>query len=324
MKKIIKNILPAAMTLLALNMSSQHINVCDNNDAIAHPHGAVFPVVSIPDVPRYVSFAGDTISFDRLDMTERLDREMTSIVYGQTATWLCFKRANRFFPIIEKVLREHGVPQDLLYLAVTESMMDPVIKSSAGAVGLWQLLAPTARQYGLEVNDEVDERCDPVKSTEAACKYLKSARNNYGNWATACASYNAGMGRINGELSKQQQTTSFDLYLVNETSRYVFRIIAYKLIMENPKRYGYNMRGDQLYQPVDYKVVEVNTSVNSWVDWAKSQGITYAQLREANPWIRSTKLTNAKGKVYKVNIPQEGELYRSKRQIKVYNKNWVD
>lgn len=319
----LKNVLPVAFAALAVSVMAQNANVYNNYDAMVNPRGAVFAATPIPDVPQRVIFAGDTISFDRLDMLERLDREMSSIVYGQTTTLLCFKRANRYFPLIAPVLKKNNVPLDMLYLAVTESMMDPTIKSSAGAVGLWQLLAPTARQYGLEVSDDVDERCDPVKSTEAACKYLKSARSSYRNWATACASYNAGMGRINGELSKQQQNTSFDLFLVSETSRYVFRIIAYKLIMENPKRYGYAMRARQLYQPVEYRTVEVSTSVPSWIEWAKGQGITYAQLREANPWIRSTKLTNVKGKTYTVNVPKDGELYLSKHKIKAYNKNWV-
>lgn len=303
--------------------NAQELNVYHNYNAIDHPHTAVYPVTVIPDVPQLVAFAGDTISFDRIDMAERLDREMTSIVYGHLSTLTCLKRANRYFPVIAPVLAEQGVPLDMLYLAVTESMMDPVIKSSAGAVGLWQLLAPTARQYGLEVNDDVDERCDPVKSTIAACQYLKSARARYGNWATACASYNAGMGRISGELSRQRQESSFDLQLVNETSRYVFRIIAYKLIIENPKRYGYCMRADQLYQQVECREVEVKTSIASWVDWAIEQGITYAQLRDANPWIRSNRLPNAGGKTYRVRVPNPESLLVSKRQVKVYNPVWV-
>ena len=313
----------AAVAFMAIGASAQGVGQYNNYNAEEHPHGAVFPVVAAPDIPQSVVFAGDTVSFDRTDMYERLDRELTSIVYGHSTTQLCLKRANRYFPILAPILKENGVPLDMLYLAVTESTLDPTIKSPAAAVGLWQFLASTGRMYGLEINDDVDERCDPVKATVAACKFLKSVHAHYGNWATACASYNAGMGRINGELSRQGQDTSFDLQLVSETSRYVFRIIAYKLLMENPKRYGYCLRADQLYQPVDYKVVEVKTSVASWIDWAKQQGITYAQLREANPWIRSNRLPNASGKTYKVNVPIGDSLYLSKKQAKAYDPNWV-
>ena len=283
----------------------------------------VFSTTASPDIPMSVTFAGETISFDRLDMAERLDRELTSIIYGQTTTELCFKRANRYFPVLAKILKEQNVPLDFLYLAVTESSMDYNAYSSAKAAGMWQLLAGTGRDYGIEVTDEVDERYDPEKSTVAACKYLKAAYKKYGHWPTVAASYNAGMGKISSELSKQRVDNSFDLYLVQETSRYVFRIIAYKLLMESPKRYGYRFSRKHLYQPVSYTTVEVAGAVASWVDWAKDRGITYAQLREANPWIRSTKLTNASGKTYQVRIPKQSDLYRSKRTNSVYNKDWV-
>ena len=283
----------------------------------------VFSTTASPDIPMSVTFAGEKVSFDRLDMAERLDRELTSIIYGQTTTELCFKRANRYFPVLAKILKEQGVPLDFLYLAVTESSMDYNAYSSAKAAGMWQLLAGTGRDYGLEVTDEVDERYDPEKSTVAACKYLKAAYKKYGHWPTVAASYNAGMGKITSELSKQRVDNSFDLYLVQETSRYVFRIIAYKLLMETPKRYGYRFSRKNLWQPVDYTTVDVTGSVANWIDWAIDKGITYAQLREANPWIRSTKLTNASGKTYKVRVPKQNDLYRSKRTFSVYNKDWV-
>ncbi len=283
----------------------------------------VFSTTASPDIPMSINFAGETVSFDRLDMAERLDRELTSIIYGQTTTELCFKRANRYFPALAKILKEQGVPLDFLYLAVTESSMDYSAYSSAKAAGMWQLLAGTGRDFGLEVSDEVDERYDPEKSTVAACKYLKSAYKKYGHWPTVAASYNAGMQKISNELSKQRVDNSFDLYLVQETSRYVFRVMAYKLLMESPKRYGYRFSRKNLWQPVDYTTVDVTGSVASWIDWAKDKGLTYAQLREANPWIRSTKLTNTSGKTYKVRIPKQSELYRSKRTFSVYNKDWV-
>ena len=319
MKKIILMavLLVASTTMAQAQLKREYSKTSAGNSS------PVFSTTASPDIPMSINFAGETVSFDRLDMAERLDRELTSIIYGQTTTELCFKRANRYFPALAKILKEQGVPLDFLYLAVTESSMDYSAYSSAKAAGMWQLLAGTGRDYGLEVSDEVDERYDPEKSTVAACKYLKSAYKKYGHWPTVAASYNAGMQKISNELSKQRVDNSFDLYLVQETSRYVFRVMAYKLLMESPKRYGYRFSRKNLWQPVDYTTVDVTGSVASWIDWAKDKGLTYAQLREANPWIRSTKLTNATGKTYKVRIPKQSELYRSKRTYSVYNKDWV-
>ena len=282
-----------------------------------------FMTVASPDVPASINFCGDHISFDRIDMAERLDRELITTIYGQTTTSLIIKRANRLFPRLIEILKENNMPEDLIYLAVAESSLDVNVFSPAKAAGIWQFMPATGKQYGLEVNDDVDERYDPEKETVAACKYLRNAYSKYGNWATVCASYNAGMGKISAELSNQQVNTSFDLRLVNETSRYVFRILAYKIFLQNPKQYGYRMRSNQLYQPIECDVVEISTPVASWVTWAKDHGLTYAQLRDANPWIRSTKLPNASGKVYKVKVPKQDSLYRSKTEIEVYNDNWV-
>ena len=317
-----KMILMAVMLVASATVAQAQLKR-EYSKATTGSSSPVFSTTASPDIPMSVTFAGERVSFDRLDMAERLDRELTSIIYGQTTTELCFKRANRYFPVLAKILKEQGVPLDFLYLAVTESSMDYNAYSSAKAAGMWQLLAGTGRDYGLEVTDEVDERYDPEKSTVAACKYLKAAYKKYGHWPTVAASYNAGMGKITSELSKQRVDNSFDLYLVQETSRYVFRIIAYKLLMETPKRYGYRFSRKNLWQPVDYTTVDVTGSVASWIDWAKDKGITYAQLREANPWIRSTKLTNASGKTYKVRVPKQNDLYRSKRTFSVYNKDWV-
>ncbi len=322
MKTSIRHFIPSALALVAVAIIATAAQTSSCNTA-GNQHGAVFTTTANPDIPSSINLCGDEISLDRLDMAERLDRELTAVVYSHAATLSCFKRANRYFPIVAPILKEEGAPLDLLYLLVTESTVDPTIKSSAGAVGLWQFMPATALEYGLEVNDDVDERCDPEKSTRAAIKCLKRARANYGNWASAFASYNAGPGRINGELSKQGQKNALDLQLVSETSRYVFRIMAYKLVMENPKRYGYRMTSRQLYQPRECRTVEVKTSVASWVEWARRQGITYAQLRDANPWIRSNKLTNTSGKTYKVQVPHEETLYLSKRKPSVYDRSWV-
>lgn len=284
---------------------------------------AVFAVKSNPTVPLKMTFCGDTVDLDRLDMFERLDRELTSVVYAHTGTLLCLKRANRYFPALDSTLRANGVPLDFLYLACTESTMDCNAYSPAHAAGLWQLLAATARQYGLEVNGEVDERYDPEKSTVAACRYLKAAYRKYGHWATVAASYNAGMGRISGELERQLESNSFDLYLNSETSRYVFRIMAYKTLLADPKRFGYRLTRQQLYQTVRCTTDTVSGPVASWPQWAKAHGITYAQLREANPWIRASRLSNQQRRRYCVRIPLADDLYRSRRHYSAYNPAWV-
>lgn len=276
-----------------------------------------------PILPLSATIAGEKVDFDREDMYERLDRELTNIVYGHSSTLLILKRANKYFPVLAPILKKNGIPIDFLYLAAIESSMNVRAYSRAGAAGLWQLLAATARQYGLEVNDEVDERYDPEKSTEAACRYLKGGYGKYKHWCTVAASYNAGMGRISSELQKQLAGNSFDLYLNEETSRYVFRFIAMKLVLQNPKKYGYRLSVGQLYQPVRYKEVEVSGSIKSWSEWADAKGVSYAQLREINPWIRSSSLTNKKGRVYKVKLPMADDLYRSKRTFKAYDENWI-
>lgn len=197
-----KTILMAALLILtSATMNAQLKREYSKPSNTASP---VFSTTASPDIPTSVTFAGEKVSFDRLDMAERLDRELTGIIYGQTTTELCFKRANRYFPSLAKILKEQGVPLDFLYLAVTESSMDYNAYSNAKAAGMWQLLAGTARDYGLEVSDEVDERYDPEKATVAACKYLKAAYKKYGHWPTVAASYNAGMQRLTNELTKQK------------------------------------------------------------------------------------------------------------------------
>lgn len=283
----------------------------------------VFGTTVSPDVPRRVTFAGDTIDLDRADMWERLDQELTNIVYTHTKTLLTLKRANRYFAMLSKVLADNDVPQDFLYMACTESLLDPLAVSPAKAAGMWQFMDGTARQFGLEVNSEVDERYDPERATAAACRFLKSAYAKYHDWATVAASYNAGMNRISTQLSQQSQSSSLDLYLNSETSRYVFRILAYKLLLHDPKRYGYRLQAHQLYQPLRYSTVAVSGPVESWPDWAAQHGITYARLRDYNPWIRSTRLTNSQGKVYVVRIPEQGSNLRSQSSPVTYNPNWV-
>jgi len=285
---------------------------------------AVFAEVVNPPVPSSMTLCGQRIDLDRVDNYERLDRELTSLAFTHGNTLLVIKRANRYFPQIAPVLRRNGMPDDLLYLAVTESMLNPRAVSGAKAAGIWQFMPSTAKEYGLEVNDEVDERFNVEKSTAAACRYFKRALARYGgSWTSVMASYNAGMARITKQLEAQLAKDALDLYLVEETSRYPFRVMAYKTIMENPRDYGFRLSAGQLYQPREVDEVQVTGAVDDWAAWAADHGISYATLRDENPWIRAPKLTNKTGKTYSVRVPRKSSLSRSKSTKSVYNKNWV-
>lgn len=282
-----------------------------------------FPVVISPDIPRSMDFCGKTIDLDRNDMYERFDRELTSMIYSHGSTMLTLKRANKYFPVIAPLLKAYAIPEDMLYLVCIESTLNPRAYSGAKAAGLWQFIPSTAKQYGLEVNDEVDERYDIKKATAAACRYLRKAYEKYGDWPTVMASYNAGMGRISTELDKQMANDSYDLYLNEETSRYVFRVMAMKALMQNPSYFGYKLKPEQFYRPAEVDIVEVSGPVEDWPSWAADRGISYAQLKDENPWIRSKSLTNRSGKTYKVRVPKKHSLSRSKQPVSIYDSNWV-
>lgn len=311
-----RSMIVAAM-LLAVSATAGAQSIYSGKDNESHA------ATISPEFPETMRFADTDISFDRIDMYERMDREMISLIYSHTNTMLTIKRANRYYKEITSILKEQGVPEDFFYLAAIESCFDNRAVSSARAGGIWQFMPSTAKQYGLEVNDYVDERYNCRKATLAACKYLKQGYKQYGCWMTVASSYNAGMGRIGKELTKQGENNAFDLYLNQETSRYIFRMLAIKLIMENPGKYGFFIKPEQLYYPVGYKEKKVDYPVDSWVEWANNEGISYAQLREMNPWIRSVKLPNKSGKTYVVRVPEKKDLYRSSQTKQIYNKNWI-
>lgn len=282
-----------------------------------------FAEVHSPQIPSSVKFADTEVSLQPVQMWERLDRELSSMAYTHGNTLLTFKRANKYFPLIAPVLKSEGVPSDLIYIAVIESTLNPRAVSGAKAAGLWQFMPSTAREFGLEVNDYVDERFDPVKSTRAAARYLKNAYAKYGNWESVAASYNGGMGRVSGELASQQEKSAYDLYLPEETMRYMFRLLAAKMLMENPAAYGYRLRPEDLYQAPDYEEFEVATPVTDWQVWAKEHGSNYLTLREHNPWIRAKSLPNPDGKKYIVKLPSKNSLKRGGLEMKVYDKRWI-
>ena len=283
----------------------------------------VFAPVYSPEIPASVTLCGEKIDLDRPDMYEAFDRELTSIAYTHGTTMLVIKRANRYFPELSELLKKYDMPQDLLYLACVESSLNPRAYSGAKAAGFWQFIPSAAKEYGLEVNDEIDERYNIEKATAAAARYLKKAYARYGDWPSAMASYNGGMSRISNALDKQGADTSLDLYLAEETTSYPYRVMAMKTILENPRAYGFRLRSDQLYQPRKYKIVEVSAPVASWPEWAEAHGISYAQLREDNLWIRSFKLTNKTGKTYRVRVAEASSLSRSKAGFKTFNPKWT-
>lgn len=257
-----------------------------------------------PAVPEYIEFAGKKIRFDRDDLYERMDREMIAFTYMHSTSILMLKRSERIFEQIVPILKAQGVPEDLKYLMVIESNLDPKALSRAGAAGLWQMMKATGQKYGLEVNTVVDERYNIRKETVAACKYLKEAYAKYGDWLTVAASYNAGQAGISRQLKLQRQKSAMDLLLVEETSRYMFRILAAKYFFEHPEQFGFNVPENERYRyRKPRKVLAVETPVESLIDFAEQNGISYAALKNANPWLRDTLLTNKSGKRYEIIIP---------------------
>ena len=258
-----------------------------------------------PHVPEYIEFAGQTIRFDRPDLYERMDRELINFTYGHTNSTLMLKRSKRIFSQVVPILQKNGIPEDLKYLMAIESNLDPKAYSTAGAAGLWQFMKVTGRSYGLEVGDEVDERYHIEKATQAACKYLKEAYAKYGDWMTVAASYNAGQGGISKRLADQRQKRAMDLFLVTETSRYMFRILVAKMFFENPEAFGFHLEDEDYYPVLPVKeTVTVSGPIENFTDFAEEHGTTYFFLKEANLWLRGDKLTNKAAKTYKVVIPK--------------------
>jgi membrane-bound lytic murein transglycosylase D len=248
------------------------------------------------------SFAGEAMPVN-MDTRERLDRELSVNAYWQSATLMHIKSANKFFPIIEPILAEEGVPDDFKYLAVAESSLRN-LQSSASAKGFWQFRKAAAKELELEINDEVDERYHVEKATRAACGYLKKLHARFGSWANAAAAYNVGPTKFARTLTEQGQSSFYDINVNSETSRYVFRLIAIKEIMKAPERFGFFVEPHELYERIDnVYYVEVDKSVPSWADFAKHNGVTYRMLKYYNPWLREGKLTVIKKK-YMIKLPR--------------------
>jgi len=258
------------------------------------------------ELPSKLTFAGEEVPMEYYDVRENLDRELLSTVYFHSQTIRYIKNMPRYFSIIEPILKSNDIPEDFKYLCVAESGFDPKAVSPAKAVGLWQLLESAAKENGLEVNAEIDERYHIEKSTLAACRILKSAYQKYGSWSLVAASYNGGRAGLDQKIAAQKVKNYYDLLFVEETTRYVFRILALKMVMEDPEKYGFSIEKNQLYPIIDTETVEVKGPVKDWAAFAIEKGITYKTLKMFNPWLRETFLKNLNRKTYTLRIPVKG------------------
>lgn len=253
-------------------------------------------------LPDTLLFAGERVPLENFDTRESLDRELNSNAYLHSLTMLSIKRANRYFPVIEPILEANGIPDDFKYLAVAESNLSNVV-SPANATGYWQLLTGTGREYGLEITSEIDERYHLEKSTEAACRYLLKSYEKYDDWALVAASYNGGRNGIDRQIGIQGQHNYFDLLLTEETARYLFRVLSFKVILSDPSSYGFDVPSEHLYPEIEYETVVIDGPVASFADFAASYGTNYKILKALNPWLREPSLTNRHGKSYQIKVP---------------------
>ncbi len=284
--------------------NSEDVSAAFNPDDDQFPQN--YRIIS-PTFPDEIYFAGERVPTENFEVYERIDREMLVNTYWHSSTILAMKRAHRWFPVIEPILKRYNVPDDFKYLAVAESNLDNVV-SPAGATGYWQFMKAAAERYGLEVSSEVDERYQVEKSTEAACKYLLESYQKYGSWTMSAASYNMGVSGVDNQIERQKANNYYNLVLGSETSRYVARIVSLKLIMQNPQKYGFDIKDSDLYPPLKTYEVELPGSVTDFADWAAAREINYKILKMYNPWLRDVKLTNRSGKIYKIQMPEKGSI----------------
>lgn len=308
MKKILLS-LASAIGFFAISYIALNVFTAQKEPPVSNNHENDFKskynIYSLP-VPANLTFAGESVPTDILDVKERLDRELLVNTYWQSQTVLFLKRANRYFPIIEPILKKNGIPDDFKYLAIIESGLENVV-SPAGATGFWQIMKGTATDFGLEVNGYVDERYNLELATQFACDYLNEAYQKFGSWTMAAASYNMGMNGLRGQLKRQKTNNYYDLLFVTETARYVFRILAVKQILSHYDYYGFHVRPQDLYPTVKTKNLVVDTSIESLADFAYTQDINYKLLKTLNPWLRETSLPNTKQKAYTIKLPLEGK-----------------
>ena len=297
----------AIVTIIILVITLQlngKITTASETDDQDFPQG--YKITS-PEIPNYLEFAGEKIPTENFEVFERMEREFLSNTYWHSATVLAIKKANRWFPVIEPILKKNNIPDDFKYLCVAESNLDNVV-SPAGATGFWQFMKAAGEKYGLEINSLIDERYDVEKSTEAACKYLKDSYDMFGNWTLSAASYNMGQDGVAEQMNRQKAKNYFNLVLNSETSRFVARIVSLKYILQYPERYGFDIKSEEKYKPLEYYDVNLDSSVSDFADYAKSLGVNYFILKYYNPWLRENYLSNKTKQVYKIKLPKEGSM----------------
>lgn len=297
-----KNIffLSGIIILVAFITESLHFSDSDTRDDTPFNHE--FRAYPVP-LPDSMSFAGEKVPMNRLGVKEGLEQEMLVNTYWQSQTMLIMKRAHRYFPLIQSILRKDSIPDDFKYLALAESALSYKV-SNAGAAGFWQLMKSTAKAYGLTINKDIDERYNLVKSTEAACRYFNEAYSELHNWTLVAASYNMGLAGVEKEIQYEKENSYYDLSLNLETSRYVYRILALKQLITHPEQYGYFLKKSDLYNFIPTYTVEVDSTVNSLADFAQQKGVSYHTLKFFNPWLINTKLQNPEKKTYVITLPQ--------------------
>ena len=254
--------------------------------------------------PPNLNFAGETVPLEEEEVRERFDQELIRNVYYHSSTIMTMKRLGRWREPITRILKENKIPEDFIYLCVAESQLTNA-NSWRGARGFWQFIEETGKNFGLEINNQVDQRYDPIRSTHAACRYLKSAHSKFGNWTLVAASYNMGMNGVEMALTKQKMKSYYDLHLNRETSAYLFRILALKAVIENQGMYGFEVGEADMYPPLKFKIVKVKANITDLVQFALDNGTNYKMLKAFNPWLLKDELIVAKGKEYRIKIPQD-------------------
>lgn len=307
--KVLKLLLMSAGFIAIIAVSIQAVQEAPEYDqtanaAASNRESGDYAIYAL-EMPENLNFAGEPVPIENPDIYERMDRELLVNAYWQSNALLLIKRAHKYFPVIEPILEEYGVPDDLKYIAVIESSLTQAV-SPARATGFWQIMEGTGKDYKLEINDNVDERYHIEKSTRVACEYLIKSREQFGSWTMAAAAYNAGNRGVSRQLERQDVNDYYDLLLGEETGRYVFRILAIKELLENPGKYGFNFTDDHLYKHIPTYEVVVDTAVKDFAAFSKTHGINYKILKIHNPWLREAHLDNRSGKKYVLQLPEKG------------------
>jgi len=306
----------AAITLLPAQSNEEQLEEYEGTEREYLAFDRIDHIAHDIELPETMEFCGEEVPLHLFYVRERLERELLINTYRHSTTLLQLKRTTRWFPVMEPIMEQYGLPEDFKYLAMIESELTNAVSPSK-AVGFWQFLEGTGKEYNLEINREVDMRYNVEKETVAACKYLKDSYRKFGSWISAAAAFNCGNGRISRTLDDQRVDSYFDMLLPEETQRYVYRILALKLITENPEKYGFQIGDNGWYRPYEYKTVTVTESIHNLMDFAFEQGTNYKMLKYFNPWLRSNSLTVSAGKSYDIKIPtgKYAETHKPMRNV---------